>query len=179
VIASSTVVSLEGADKLLLAGHHWSDNDYYLTDGRWGECSIVEKGESRGLTFAQWQKQTGLDADSKFTKGPPSKARVIVRPNAHEPGRANLAILNPAALPEVEVDLSEILKKRQAFRVVSVKDYFGKPVLTGTYTGDSIRVPMKPSNAPPPIGMPDEKLPVTEPRFAAFVVFSEEAKADR
>ncbi len=170
IVAESTVVSLEGAQRLLTAGHQWSGNDYYLTDGRWGECSVVENGKSRGLTYAQWQSETGLDANSKFTRGAPTKLRVIVRPNAHEPGRANLAILNPAALPEVEVDLSRVLTKGQAFRIVSVKDFYGEAVVSGVFNGDPVRVPMKPMTPPPPVGMPDQKVPVTEPQFAAFVV---------
>ncbi len=170
VLASSTVASLEGAERLLVSGHRWADNDYYMSDGRWGDCSIVENGKSRGVTYAEWQRITGLDATSKFTKGSPSQLRVVVRPNAYEPGRANLAILNPASLPEVEVDLSQVLKKGQAFRIVSAKDFFGLELVSGVFSGDPIRISMQPAKTPPPVGMPDQVLPVTEPQFGAFVV---------
>ena len=170
VIASSTVVSLEGAAGVLLNGHRWAENDYYMTDGRWGECSIVEHGKSRGATFAQWQKELGLDSTSKFTKGLPTNGRVIIRPNAHEKGRANIVILNPAGSPEVPVSLSSVLENGQAFRIVSVKDYYGPALVSGIYRGEDVSIPMKPIAGTPPIGMPDEKLPVTEPHFGAFVV---------
>ncbi|MDB5391110.1 MAG: hypothetical protein JWM11_6756 [Planctomycetaceae bacterium] len=173
VIASSTVVSLEGAGRLLLEGHRWADNAYFMTDGRWGECSIVEAGKSRGLTYIEWQKQTGLDAQSTFTKGAPAQLRVIIRPNSYEQGRAHVAILNPQSLPEVDVDLSAVLRPGQPFRVVSVKDFFGPPVATGTYHGQMVRIPMKPTKPPPPIGMPDATVPITEPQFAAFVVLAD------
>jgi hypothetical protein len=173
VVASSTVVSLEGAERLLLNGLRWNENDYYVTDGRWGETSIVENSKSRGLSFVQWRETTGLDAKSTFTKGVPSKLRVIVRPNAHEPGRAHVAVLNPDKLPEVEVDLSRVLASGQKFRILSVKDVFGSPLVTGTYEGSRVRIPMKPVTPPSPVGMPHAELPVTEPHFAAFVVLPE------
>ncbi len=173
LVASSTVVSLEGADRLLLGGLRWNENDYYVTDGRWGECSVIESSKSRGLSFTEWRETTGLDAKSTFTKGSPSKLRVIVRPNAYEPGRAHVAVLNPQKLSEVEVDLSRVLKPGQRFRVVSVKDVFGEPLVSGLYDDRPVRVPMKPIKPPPPIGMPNAELPVTEPQFAAFIVLPE------
>ena len=173
VVASSTVVSLEGAERLLLGGLRWNENDYYVTDGRWGESSVVENSKSRGLSFTEWQKTTGLDAQSTFTKGAPSKLRVIVRPNAHESGRAHVAVLNPEKLSEVEVDLSRVLKPGQKFRIVSVKDFFGASLVSGAYDGRLIRVSMKPITPPSPVGMPNAELPITEPQFAAFVVLPE------
>ena len=161
------------SERLLLGGLRWNENDYYVTDGRWGESSVVESSKSRGLSFTEWQKTTGLDAKSTFTKGAPSKLRVIVRPNAHEPGRAHVAVLNPEKLPEVEVDLSRVLKSGQKFRIVSVKDFFAASLVTGHYDRRPVRVPLKPVMPPPPVGMPNAELPVTEPQFAAFVVLPE------
>lgn len=172
-VAPSTVVSLEGAAKLLLTGLKWNQNDYYMTDGRWGDTSVVEDAKSRGLTFAEWRTTTGLDSDSTFTKGPPKTLRVTVHPNAHEPGQAHVAILNPEKLPEVAVDLTGVLTNRQKYRLVSVKDFFGPPVVEGTYDGDPVRVPMQPRTPPAPVGMADFEFPVTEPQFAAFVVLGE------
>lgn len=170
VLAPSTVVSLEAADRLLLDGHRWADNDYYVTDGRWGECSIVEQGKSRGMTYAEWQRQTGLDAKSKFTKGSSSQLRVVVRPNAHQPGRANVAIINPASLPTVDVDLSKVLMSGQEFRIVLAQDFYGPPVVSGKYAGKPIAIPMQPRDFPKPVGLQDAKVTITQPQFAAFVV---------
>ena len=138
IVAASHVVQLEGAGKLLLGGLAWDRNEYFLTDGRWGQCTIVEEGKSRGLSFAEWQQTTGLDAASTFTKGAPDKLRIVVRPSAHEPGRAHVAVLNPQSLPEVEVDLAAVLKAGQPFRIVSAKDYYGPPVVSGTYSGQPV-----------------------------------------
>lgn len=173
VVAHSGVVQLEGAGKLLLSGHKWNLNDYYVTDGRWGQCAIIEDKTSRGLSFEEFRRVTGLDSKSTFTEGKPKDLRVIVRPNAHEPGRAHMAVLNPASLPEVEVDLSRVLKPGQSFRIVSAKDFFGPPLVRGVYEGRPVRVPMKAVAGPPPLGLDNAKLPVTEPQFAAFVVLPE------
>lgn len=93
-----------------------------------------------------------------------------MRPNQYEPGRANIAVINPAALDEVEVDLSNVLTPGQAFRIVSAKDFYGSALVEGTYDGSAVPVPMKPVVPPAPVGMPDAETPQTEPQFAAFVV---------
>jgi hypothetical protein len=170
IVAESSVVQLEGAGRLMLGGLHWDENDYYVTDGRWGECALVEENTSRGATFAEWQKTTGLDGKSTFTKGGPRELRVIVRPNKYERGRANLAVLNPRELPEVDVDLSNVLTRGQAYRIVSAKDFYGAPVVSGSYDGGFVKLPMRPVPASQPVGLDDAELPVTEPRFGAFVV---------
>lgn len=174
VVAPSTVVGLEAAERLLLGGLRWDENEYYVTDGKWGEFAIAEGPNSRGVSFRQWREATGFDARSTLTRGAPSELRVVLRPNAHAPGRAHLAIVNPRSLPEVGIDLSRLLKRGRRFRIVSAKDFFGPPVLSGVYRGGAVRVPMKPVTPPKPVGMPGAELPVTEPRFAAFVVLPEE-----
>jgi hypothetical protein len=173
VVAHSNVAQLEGAERLLLSGLRWNENSYFITDGRWGQCSIVEGSKSRGMTFDQWQRETGLDADSTLTKGSPKELRVIVRPNRHEAGRAHVAVLNPEGLPEVEVDLSRVLSAGQKFRILSAKDFFGMPLVSGVYEGSPVRVSMKPVKSPLPVGMPDARLPATEPQFAALVVLAD------
>jgi hypothetical protein len=168
--AGSNVVVLEGAEQLLKDGLEWDENDLYISEGRWGETAVVENGKSRGLTFDDWRRETLCDAHSAFTKGSPRELRVVVRPNAHEKGRAHVAVLNPEGLPEVQVDLSQVLEKGQAYRIVSVKDFFGEPLVSAVYDGAAVPVPMKPVAGTQPVGLPNAKLPVTEPLFGAFVV---------
>lgn len=169
IVAHSNAVQLEAADRLLTK-LQWNENTYHITDGRWGECAVVEGMKSRGLTFAQWRETTGFDAKSTLTKGYLAKLRVVVRPNAHEPGRAHVAVFNPESLPEVALDLSGVLKRGDKFRIVSPKDFFGPSLVSGVYEGRAVRVPMKAVTPPKPVGMPKAELPATEPRFAAFVV---------
>jgi len=84
-----------------------------------------------------------------------------------------VAIINPASLPEVEVDLSTVLQPGQKYRVVSPKDYYGAPLLTGVYDGQPVRIPTRAVTPIPPVGMPEAQLPATEPHFVAAVVLPE------
>jgi hypothetical protein len=173
VIAASNVVQLEGADRLLLDGLKWNDNTYFVTDGRWGECAIIEMNQSRGLSFLEWQQVTGVDARSSLTRGAPAELRVLVRPTLWlDGGRAHVAVVNPAGLSEVELDLSEVLIKGHSFRILSAKDPYGEPLLEEIYAGKPVKLPMRAVSGIPPVGLEDVELPVTEPFFGAYVVLS-------
>jgi hypothetical protein len=170
IVAHSSAVILEGEGKLQTSGHQWSENDFFITDGRWGDFAIVENGKSRGLSWEEWRQQSGLAGKSTFTKGSPKDVRILIQPNSYESGRANIAVLNPAGQAEVDLDLSGVLKLGQKFRIVSAKDFFGPAVAEGTYEEKPVRLPMRAVTPPPPVGMLGAKLPVTEPKFAAFVL---------
>ena len=173
IAAASNMVMIEGEGKALLSGHCWDENEYFISDGRWGELCLLEGKKGRGLTYHQWRNETGFDARSTFTKGLPSKQRIIVQANAYEAGRANIAVLNPAAWANVEVDLSQVLSKGQKYRIVSVKDFYGAAIVSGVYDCCPVRVPMQPVPNPQPIGLAHLEIPVCEPHFAAFVVLPE------
>lgn len=171
--ASSNVVNLEGEKDLIKDGLKWDGNDLYVSEGRWGQASVIENGKSRGLPLDQWRQETDCEHNSTFTKGSPSELRIIFRPSKSKRGRANVAVLNPKNLPEVALDLSSVLKEGQKYRIVSAKDFYGPEILRGVYDGKKIRLPMKPVAAQQPVGMPDIKLPVTEPQFGAYLVLGE------
>jgi hypothetical protein len=59
------------------------------------------------------------------------------------------------------------------YRIVSAKDYYGPPLVAAAYDGKPVRFPMKPVKGPLPVGLTNPEIPVTEPRFGAFVVLSE------
>ena len=56
--------------------------------------------------------------------------------------RANVVVFNCEKKPELDVDAGEFLKAGDPYRLLNPRDFFGKPVLTGTYDGKPIRVPM-------------------------------------
>jgi hypothetical protein len=82
--------------------------------------------------------------------------RIILRPNRYDPNRANLAVFNWATKPTVGVVLEPFLKAGDAYRLMNPREFFGKPVVSGTFDGKPIRVPV-------------------EGEFAAFVVLKEPA----
>ena len=116
-----------------------------------------------------------IDPGSENTviKDRPAGVKVFVRPSKYEPGRANVIVYNWDKKPEIEADVSGVLKAGAKFRVASAQDFFGKPVLAGTYDGKPLRLPMKDYRAPAPIGKPDYVPPATGPEFNVFVVLPE------
>ena len=52
----------------------------------------------------------------------------------------------------------------------NAQDFFGASVLSGTYTGVPLPLPMAPVAAPAPIGGAPRNAPVTGPEFQVFVL---------
>ncbi len=98
----------------------------------------------------------------------PTGTYVYVRPNAYEIGRANITVFNWDKKSTVAADLSAALAVGQAFEVRNAQDFFGAPVLTGTYAGGSITLPMSGLTVAAPIG--GIAPPPTGPEFNVFVV---------
>jgi hypothetical protein len=72
----------------------------------------------------------------------PQESRVVLRPNRYDRRRANLAVFNGERKEGVPVEAAPFLKKGYRFRLMDPRDFFGQPVLTGVYQGQSIPVPM-------------------------------------
>ncbi len=172
-VGESHPAIFESAQQKLVDGLQWNENEYYVTDGRWGDFALVEGAKSRGMTFDEWKLATKFDANSKFVKGKPTNLRTMVRPNRFEAGRAHVAIVNPEGRDEIAVDLSSVLAPSQRFRIVSAKDIFGEALHRGAYDGKPVTFPMRKVSPPTPVGLPDARTPTTEPYFAAFVVLPE------
>jgi hypothetical protein len=94
----------------------------------------------------------------------------FVRPNAYEPGRANIAIYNWDLKKTVPVDLSMILKPSQGFEIRDAQNYFAEPVVQGVYDGQPVLVPMTGLTHVAPVGEIAHQPQHTAPAFAAFVV---------
>jgi hypothetical protein len=102
----------------------------------------------------------------------PTETRVFVRPNTHEAGRANVVVYNWGHDASVKVDVSHVLTPGTPFEVRRAQDYFGQLVLTGTYDGTSLVIPI--DGAPPvqPVGAVDAIDPseTTGTDFDVFVL---------
>jgi hypothetical protein len=98
----------------------------------------------------------------------PTGTFAYVRPNAYEPGRANITIYNWDRRRTVSVDVSSVLATGQAFEVRNVQDFFAPPVLTGTYASGSITLPMTGLTVAAPIG--GTAPPPTGSEFNVFVL---------
>ncbi len=111
--------------------------------------------------------QSGFPSNTYYSSRP-TGVKVFVRPNAYEAKRANIAIYNWDLLDTVAVDVSGILSPGDGFEVRNAADFFGAPVLTGTYSGGSINLPMDDLSVATPVGIgaPDP----AGPEFNAFVL---------
>src|SRR5690606_26666760 len=99
---------------------------------------------------------------------PPTESFVQVRPNRYEPGRANIIVYNWSHQQSVAVDLSRVLQLGQAYEVRNAQDFFGPPIVSGSYEGGAIELPLDESPATPSItGM---SIATTGIEFATFVV---------
>jgi hypothetical protein len=83
-----------------------------------------------------------------------AQARLVLRPNRYDRGRAHLAVFNWAKKPGVHLEPKPFLGVGQKYRLMNPRDFFGRPVVSGTFDGGAIRVPV-------------------DGEFAAFVLLSD------
>lgn len=101
---------------------------------------------------------------------------MFVRKNAYEAGRANVTIYNWRRQASVAVDLAGIgLATGQAFEIRDAQNFFGQPIVRGTYTGTPVQIPVENLRAAPLAGCAQIEHIVcdgtsTGPGFGAFVV---------
>jgi hypothetical protein len=148
-----------------VAGHVWTTNvhvrDPNATAWRHG-------GTAR--TFAAWRTATGLASTDQVTASGPTAPQVFVRPNVYEAGRGHVVIYNWPRLGAVPVDLSGVLTAGDRFELRNVQDLWGSPVVSGTYAGGLVSVPMSGVAPPAPIGTVPNAAPRTGPDFDVFLV---------
>jgi hypothetical protein len=119
--------------------------------------TFIDNGK---FDLAKWQAQTGsakTDQVAAGKAGRPAGLHVVVRVNQYETERVHLAVYNWDRKDAVRIDLGDVLKAGDAYRVISVLDYFGKPVAEGKAAGPYIDLPMQGHRY--------------EPEFGAYVLF--------
>lgn len=99
----------------------------------------------------------------------PTTTKVFVRAVANDPGRANIAVYNWGQNGSVTVNLNGIVPQGAKFDIRNVQDLFGTPVVSGTYSGGSVSLPIRAAAAPTPVGW-QARSPATGTLFNAYVV---------
>jgi Big-like domain-containing protein len=150
-----------------VAGFQLANNRYYRDPSAeaWGYINT-------DYGFAGWQQVSGMGATDRAVTSNPAEPKVFLRPNRYEPGRANLIIYNWSRQTTVPVDLSGIVRVGDAYAIRNVQDFFGAPVVSGTYGGSPVDVPMTGVTPVVPIGGSPTPPPQTGPDFGVFVVTS-------
>jgi len=149
------------------AAYTWDNNAYY------GSTPGAAFGfQGRALDFAAWQGATGFDRGGSFGvtgAGRTAGVRVFVRPNLYEPGRAHIVVYNWERRDAAEADVGGVLPRGAKYEVRDAQNFFGPPVLAGTYDGEPLRLPMAARAAARPVGA-DFNPPQTAPEFNVFVL---------
>jgi hypothetical protein len=125
-------------------GAYVVDNNDYTMSGwirpfefGWGLCENM-------IEPTAWRQQKGFDAHSTFREDAscyPKGVDVYVRPNKYEPGRAHIAVLNWDRQPMVSVNLKDVLKEGQPYRIFNVQKLWDAAVVSGTYDGKEVALP--------------------------------------
>lgn len=101
---------------------------------------------------------------------PPSQPRYFLRRNFYEPNRTTVVVFNGGATNSVSVDLSTVLSPGDRYEIRDVQNYLGAPILSGSYSGALINLPMNGTAVARPIGtVPNQPLH-TDATFGTFVV---------
>lgn len=104
---------------------------------------------------------------------PPAVTRSFVRPNRYAPGRAHVIVYNWEHTATVRVDLAPAgLPVGAAFELRDVRNLAAAPVLTGTYSGGTVAIPLGGLSPASVIGW-EPTPPHTAPEFAVFLLTSQ------
>ncbi len=150
-----------------VSGFQLANNRYYRDPSAeaWGYINT-------DYGFTRWQQVAAVGATDRAVTSDPAEPKVFLRPNRYEPGRANLIIYDWTRQATVPVDLSGIVRVGDRYDVRNVQDFFGAPVLSGTYAGGPVDVPVTGVTPVAPIGGSPTPPPQTGPDFGVFVITS-------
>ncbi|OPX21763.1 MAG: hypothetical protein B1H04_06085 [Planctomycetales bacterium 4484_123] len=171
-ISAGPLVALEASDGLSVANYAWDENTYRAV-GRHAQSRrflVRLAGRGGALGFDAWRAETGFDRAGKSAAGRPGRIDAFIRPNRYQLGRAHIVVYNWTRAEAVEVDLRDFLKVGARYEVLAAVDYFGRPVVAGTYDGRPVRLPLRPVQPVRPVGGGARELRPVGPTFSVFVL---------
>ncbi|HEX4439269.1 MAG TPA: PKD domain-containing protein [Thermoanaerobaculia bacterium] len=118
-------------------------------------------GSLSGLKASEFPSNT-------FFAARPTGVKVFVRKNQYEPGRANVTIYNWDRAATATVPLDGVLDNGTDYELRNAQNFFGPPVLSGTYQGAPLVVPLSGLAAAVPVGLGAQAA--TGPDFQVFVL---------
>lgn len=160
---SGTTVFLTDAT---LAGYTWGNNLYFRDS-----TAVAWRYQGNTYTFANWKSTTGLGTTDQATTTLPSQPVVFLKPSAYQTGRATVVVYNWPGQGTVSVNVSGVLSNGDVYEVRNAQDWFAaSPVLSGTYSGGSLVLPLAGISGPAPIGGSGTAPPTTGPAFNVFIL---------
>jgi hypothetical protein len=156
----------------LAGGWSWDHNEYYGTAYVGGMFAIGNSTGGRSyMNFATWKTRTGWDANSTWSGSLPTGTWRYVWPNKYDPGRVHITLLNWDKAATVDVDISPYLTFGAGYELRDAQYYYNStPVLTGTYSGGSISIPMTGLTKAPGVAAAPGAAGHTAPVLGTFVL---------
>lgn len=154
------------------------DNNTYYTSVT-NSTSVFKWNSSGYVDFGAYKAASGKEASSTATTSAPTGIAIKYVPNADVDANSRIAgmigVFNPSGSGTVNVTLSSAgLTVGQGYAIYAADSMGGAAVLSGTYAGGTVALPMTTTAITAPIGnphTPDSCRPV----FGAFVVLSSAA----
>jgi len=88
-----------------------------------------------------------------YSAEPTSGKKIFYIKNSYDPRRGRITIFNFDRDARVAVDLSRLMKVGSSYRVHSVFDLYGEPIIKGVYGGGTVDIPMGTVPPPQPYGL--------------------------
>jgi hypothetical protein len=131
-------------------------------------------GDVRGIEGQTIVNRTEIEKrypNNSYLERPKTGVETFVRPNQYEPGRAHVVVYNWGKANKVTVDLKAAgLQPGTKFELRDVQNLGAPPIVSGTYSGSAVSIPMaKLTETAPLIGFAP-KPPHTAPEFAVFLL---------
>jgi hypothetical protein len=79
-------------------------------------------------------------------------------------------VINWSRQGTVQADLSGVLQSGDTYEVRNAQDFYAAPVVSGTYGGGSVTLPMTGLSVAQPVGNAPRRAEPTGPEFNVFVV---------
>ena len=117
-----------------------------------------------------------LPCNTQLTSFPGSGSQVVVRPSTRDHDRGIIIVYNWSLASTVAVNLSSVLAVGQDYKIVHVFDPWSTTgVLSGTYAGGTVSLPMTAVAPPAPLGRGSgySTAPTPGPRFGVFIIIGE------
>lgn len=184
----------KGLRDYIVRGNYWLNGHLYFNDSsagmtftgntvwgwtpyiiHWsGGSSYIDTSAYEDNTWAVQRDNVGVDAAKPF--GVVSK----IYPNACDPTRANLVVMNLDSSESVDVDLSPFLAVGQSYTIKDVQAYYSQGDTTwpefssGIYSGGNVSFDMTSTTIRQPVSYPSANgAPVhTDRRWGTFIIFS-------
>ncbi len=148
----NTFISAGYLVRIILSGviqpssYIWDNNTYVTASSSTAipPFNFGRDGQYTVQSFNSWKQLTGFDKNSQWTQnstGRPTGVKVFVRPSRYEAGRANITVFNWDRLTKVGADVTGVLAVGDRYEVRDAQNFFGAPVLTGTYDGKPLSLP--------------------------------------